>query len=103
MLKHWVLPNNQFKTHLFFFQFFGLMLIISEVIGKDFLLEMHDKGNVGDDYADNDKELLEQIPRYFFYLKDDMSLKICFQFRLLHAICKPKKASSCRKQDHSEV
>ena len=79
------------------------MLIISEVIGKDFLLEMHDKGNVGDDYADNDNELLEQIPRYFVYLKDDMSLKICFQFRLLHAICKPKKASSCRKQDHSEV
>merc|ERR1712208_11605 len=22
-LKHWILPNNQFKTHLFFFQFLG--------------------------------------------------------------------------------
>ena len=40
------------------------MLIISEVIGKDFLLEMHDKGNVGDDNANNDNELLEEVPRY---------------------------------------
>ena len=77
--------------------FLPLVLIISEVIGKDFLLEMHDKGNVGDDI-----ELLEEIPRYFDYLKDDNSLKV-FQWRLLHASCKPKKASSCGKQDHSEV
>ena len=39
--------------------FLPLVLIISEVIGKDFLLEMHDNGNVGDD-----NELPEEIPRY---------------------------------------
>ena len=39
--------------------FLPLVLIISEVIGKDFLLEMHDKGNVV-----YENELLEEVPRY---------------------------------------
>ena len=29
ILKHWILPKDHFKTHLFFFQFFGGETVLS--------------------------------------------------------------------------